>query len=339
MKNEITALTGIRGLFAIYVMFYHINPMASKNLFLWNGYLSVDLFFILSGFILCFVYQNKFSKNVLPTDYLNFLFNRLCRIYPLYFIATTVVFIFYLTNRNYSTLLYDYTINIFFVQSVTGSGFVAPAWSLATEVIAYFFVPFLILLLFKAKQSIFILSFASICMLGIVSYKTADLNVYTGWEAIARCTSDYVLGVLSYQIFLSTKDESKNNNISCLVTLLISLLLLSFKGLDLLVIPLFVLLIPLIATSNGIVVKLLSIAPVYYLGEISYSVYIWHGVVSRQFSWQVRQLAETMQINPLWLMVCLSLIISIITYHTIEKPSQKILKKVRAQYFNRSALP
>ncbi|HHR1195521.1 TPA: acyltransferase family protein [Klebsiella pneumoniae] len=61
MKKEIIdSLTGIRGIAAIYVVIYHLFHHASDNNFINNGYLSVDLFFILSGFIITHAHRNDF---------------------------------------------------------------------------------------------------------------------------------------------------------------------------------------------------------------------------------------------------------------------------------------
>ncbi|MBO2029374.1 acyltransferase [Klebsiella pneumoniae] len=59
-KEIIDSLTGIRGIAAIYVVIYHLFHHASDNNFINNGYLSVDLFFILSGFIITHAHRNDF---------------------------------------------------------------------------------------------------------------------------------------------------------------------------------------------------------------------------------------------------------------------------------------
>lgn len=49
MRAENKQLTGVRGIAALYVVFYHCFHLVYDIQFIKNGYLSVDLFFILSG--------------------------------------------------------------------------------------------------------------------------------------------------------------------------------------------------------------------------------------------------------------------------------------------------
>ena len=61
-------LHAFRGILALWVIFYHMNSDTYQILnyipFRSNGYLSVDAFFILSGFMLAYTYKSKFSRNV-----------------------------------------------------------------------------------------------------------------------------------------------------------------------------------------------------------------------------------------------------------------------------------
>lgn len=333
VKNEIKSLTGIRGIFAVYVMLFHINPFASSSSLLANGYISVDLFFILSGFILSFVYEKKFKNGANDFDYIIYLIHRFTRIYPLYLFILILVSLFYFSTNFYPTIIYDITTNVLFMQSVTGNGFIGPAWSLSTEVIAYFLVPFMILLIMKKRSFMLISTYASLCMLGYVAYSLGRLDVYTGWQAIARCLSEYILGVSSYCFY--KKINKKNNNIACFVLTIISLILLSFRGFDLFIVIVFTALIPLIASSNGVISKILSCTPVFYLGEISYSIYLWHGVVSRQFSDYAIKISHTIGIsNSLITMVIITIFLSCISYHLLEIPCKNYLKKRMVKFVN-----
>src|SRR5580698_8586607 len=82
--------TGLRGIAAMYVLFYHlfggekgaVHPNAFTKLFQWGGY-SVDLFFLLSGFILNWVYLS----GPRPLDWRSYLMARVARILPLYYLT------------------------------------------------------------------------------------------------------------------------------------------------------------------------------------------------------------------------------------------------------------
>src|ERR1700744_4959496 len=83
--QDIPALTGLRGVAALWVVLFHMEletpiPIIEK------GYLGVDIFFILSGFILMHVYADRKEFN-----YNEFVRARLARIYPLHMLSLVVL--------------------------------------------------------------------------------------------------------------------------------------------------------------------------------------------------------------------------------------------------------
>jgi peptidoglycan/LPS O-acetylase OafA/YrhL len=99
-QRNILALTGLRGAAAIWVVGYHFNSAAS---IVSSGYLGVDIFFILSGFILSFVYNSPSDIRAVRS-YLSFLVIRLVRIYPLYLVALNMLGIFVLINPDFRAI-------------------------------------------------------------------------------------------------------------------------------------------------------------------------------------------------------------------------------------------
>ena len=84
MQNEIRSHTGLRGVAALCVVGYHQQFMAGYKLpfeaLFHRAYLMVDLFFVLSGFVLSYVYSQKI-------DVRSFYRARFARIYPLHVFA------------------------------------------------------------------------------------------------------------------------------------------------------------------------------------------------------------------------------------------------------------
>ncbi len=85
-------LTSLRGIAALLVVLYHIKhwlhayPITENLGFLYNkGYLAVDFFFILSGFIIAFNYRNQFLDKFTTQKYGIFIYKRFARVYPLHF--------------------------------------------------------------------------------------------------------------------------------------------------------------------------------------------------------------------------------------------------------------
>ncbi len=89
-KSEIKALTGLRGIAAMMVAVYHVNPELSARsapgigTILGKGYIWVDLFFVLSGFVLALNYAPRFAEGISINGWGDFLIRRIARIYPLY---------------------------------------------------------------------------------------------------------------------------------------------------------------------------------------------------------------------------------------------------------------
>ena len=81
-RKDIAALTSLRGIAALTVLIFHTNT--------WNfrGYLGVDLFFLLSGFVLAYVYgQMELSRQT----YCSFLKARLARVYPVHLLILVLI--------------------------------------------------------------------------------------------------------------------------------------------------------------------------------------------------------------------------------------------------------
>jgi peptidoglycan/LPS O-acetylase OafA/YrhL len=89
-------LDAIRGVAAISVMLYHFSPFLADGKVLPSSYLAVDLFFLLSGFVIAHAYDRKIENGM---GFGAFLLVRLIRLYPLY-LAGTLLGFFYLLVKN-----------------------------------------------------------------------------------------------------------------------------------------------------------------------------------------------------------------------------------------------
>lgn len=138
-------LDGLRGLAACAVMIFHANAMVSP-LSAPRGYLAVDLFFILSGFVIAYAYETR-----LPTmGPWRFMLERIIRLYPLYLAGLVIglIYAFIQQRGGSANALNNATI---FTSAVSGAfllpspltGVVPklyplnyPAWTLFFELIA-----------------------------------------------------------------------------------------------------------------------------------------------------------------------------------------------------------
>jgi peptidoglycan/LPS O-acetylase OafA/YrhL len=95
-SGEIKALTGLRIVAALWVVLFHFRPL------LWQaapdfasalapildcGAQGVDLFFILSGFVLTWNYMDKLGRSWSARATLRFLWLRLARVWPVYLVT------------------------------------------------------------------------------------------------------------------------------------------------------------------------------------------------------------------------------------------------------------
>src|SRR5436305_824177 len=89
--SYLSNLTPLRGIAALLTVIFHIDIFLGWEMMPPGGspllshmYLMVDFFFILSGFIMCHVYGNRFLKDVRTTEFKKFMIARFSRIYPLH---------------------------------------------------------------------------------------------------------------------------------------------------------------------------------------------------------------------------------------------------------------
>jgi peptidoglycan/LPS O-acetylase OafA/YrhL len=86
IAHRFNTLDGIRGVAALAVMFLHLTSHTSTKLFP-NAAFAVDLFFCLSGFVIAYSYQEKLQTSL---SFRVFIFRRLVRLYPMFFVGLTL---------------------------------------------------------------------------------------------------------------------------------------------------------------------------------------------------------------------------------------------------------
>lgn len=211
--GEITAHTALRGLAALMVVLYHC-ALASPNVFLGplttlvqRGFLFVDLFFILSGFILMRRYGVSLahpSREVL----LYFWWRRFLRIYPPYFVwLTMAILVWFLIGlrvegpkHEMGEHLASILLHITMVQSILGLEiqYNVPLWSIAMEMAAYLLLPLLAMAVMPlSRLGIGILVMIFLAGVWFFIRHHGTLDVINGFGALARCLMGFCLGGLT----------------------------------------------------------------------------------------------------------------------------------------------
>ena len=304
-KSEVRALTGLRGIAAFMVGVYHLNPelMARSpfaiGVFIGRGYLWVDLFFTLSGFVLALNYAHRFADGCSFAEWRDFLVRRIARIFPLY-AAGTLAGAAILACRNTAaaaalvvpTHHAAFTLalaNLLMIQSWgIGRSIDGTAWSLSAEWAAYLVFPILAgLSLFSHRRTAAVVALVAISAAVLTVLLTAHdqeihrgpLDAYDGAtaEPLIRCLAGFLLGLLAYRVAIRPQRRAwLSGDIAAGVALALLLAGLAAGLYDLLVLSLFPLVVLALYLNRGYVGKILGCPLLHWLGTISYSIYLIH---------------------------------------------------------------
>jgi len=158
--NYIPALTGVRAMAAYLVFISHFAYVFDESFphivqrFLGEFHIGVSIFFVLSGFLITFRYYQNFDGLSKPW-FMQYLKNRVARIYPMYFLLTVAAFVYYFITKDETiTKGYDHPIALMLMNVTFIRGFfyqfwdtgIAQGWSLTVEECFYFSAPVIFLI-------------------------------------------------------------------------------------------------------------------------------------------------------------------------------------------------
>ena len=353
--REIKSLTGVRGVAAVYVMFYHF---ANRRLALGSGpahtlidhgYIAVDLFFGLSGFVMALTYQGLFAEGHLWAAQRDFLARRIARVYPLYLIVTVVMMGLVaagLSDAAPRPMLPVYAVtNLLMIQSWVGlTSLDFPAWSISTEWGAYFVFPLLLILALRSRPAVAIatvaVAFGAVCLVGLLPGWTLDhpgrdgtLNVFEGIvPPMTRCIAEFTLGLVAFRLSRTTLGRGLAGGGAAIAIAIAIVVLLAIPDTDLALAALFPLLVVSLSTDSGVVARLLASRPVHALGVWSYAIYLIHMHASRFVQpIGVRLRADHVRHDILITNTAacvLTIVASWAAYKWLEKPGRRLLQHI-----------
>ena len=294
------ALDGLRGAAALLVAFYHIawpHHFSGAN-FLKNGYLAVDLFFILSGLVIASNYSNRI-RNVRDTT--AFICLRFFRLYPLHIAVLCFFFVLevaklivestfgivpenppFTGGESYGAL----AANILLIHGLhvtsmpTWNG---PSWTISCEFAAYLlFGAVTVVGLTRTKAFNVVAFIVAVATYIVMALDRQTLDIAYDW-GILRCIAGFTLGMLVCRV-LGEKMLKQFRRYLGVVEIVIVICMLLAMGLAsgwavVLVIPFFVSVIALLQSDRGPVAKFMITRPIQFLGRISYSIYMVHSVL------------------------------------------------------------
>ena len=363
-RAEIRSLTGLRGIAAVLVVVYHLLYVMISDpsynslpiVFLRHGYLAVDLFFVLSGYVIALTHAREFSVALSVRAFADFLGRRIARVYPAYITVTALVSahnaaITPSQDMNSGWML---VANALLVQSWGISpSIVGPGWSISTEFAAYLLFPLLAIAVLHRRQR---WTWASAIVATVVVYYVATRSSATLHQDTAtavrhgpldvygvgtpflllRCLGGFTLGLVAYSVsqFAQVKSLASRAFIGDIVIAVVLALMLIPDG-DVAIVLMFVPLIVTLAEQRSLSSAFMSSPVVHWLGLLSYSLYLVHQPMDIYLRRTMTNLLTMINIpHPFTLSaiaLCIPILaVSVACYYGIEKPgrtwSRRLLK-------------
>lgn len=335
-------IDGLRALAVVSVIFYHAQMVVFDRDWFQGGYLGVDIFFVISGYlitriILAELYEKK------SFNFLNFYERRARRILPMLIVVIIASGLFAwvllsptdlveLSKSALTSLLF--ISNYFFYLNTTeygaDSSLLKPllhTWSLSIEEQFYLALPFIFLIITASNQnltlSILLIIFSSFLFSFLLEVGQPVLNFYF---PLSRVWEFFIGSILAYrELKMGRRKLGLLNHIVPvfgLFLLVCSIVLFDdntpHPSLQTMIPILGVASIIAFSSKDDLVGNILASKPFVWTGLISYSAYLWHFPVMSFWRTVDAQIRNPLEIQVLWILISFSLAIA--SYFLIEKP-------------------
>ena len=320
MKTQyLSNLTPLRGIAALFTVIFHVDLMLGggdvllkikDSMLLSRMYLMVDFFFVLSGFIMCHVYNKMFLDSVQKNEFKQFTIARFARVYPLHFftllycVALQVIFLGtgHTDNNPISKISNDFSEipkHLLLIHSMNTTQWFTwnnASWSISTEWWMYMLFPFLVKPFSRLKSLGRILVVIA-CFLGylaitfwivpivtepasipFVRVNPADLSINVSYQyGFLRCLFGFVLGMMMHAGYKEFWGKAWLGNGLTFLLLTFGLgICMHFAVPDVFSVAFFPLLILSAAYGSPILNTFLGTKPLQKLGDWSFSIYLVH---------------------------------------------------------------
>ncbi len=376
-RSRLPALTGIRFFAILHIFCFHLWAMhdmakqpGMENLLrdmkdlpaplftaITNGWMSTSFFFLLSGFILAYLYWGKDGQLSVPKK--TFWLARAIRIYPIHFILMVITLAmttaYQLSLGTSPGLLIASGIATITLTQAWFPDFVPiwswPTWTISALVFLYAVMPFLLPLLAKLSRRA---AFRLLCVLPVISliptaiyalYFPAGTEAPQFWKIFIGSTplfwlAHFVAGMLLTRVFtIARAQPMQQSNKSWVawgdLALLAVVLLACTQQIEEpfkfflrhgLMMPLYMVIIIDLARGKGIAARLFSLPGTGFLGETGFSIFIWQNFVMMMCGAYIMFNPEQGQHQFLWALVC-TILLGIASTYLIEKPIARKLRR------------
>lgn len=296
--NYFKELNGLRALAVGLVLFHHYfsQNIAHK---LRLGAMGVDIFFVLSGFLITNILMSYRQEKTFGRSLKVFYTRRALRIFPLYYLYLGLVLLLFADTINKTGLLWAlfYAVNFYVVSGHLPDIVYGHFWSLAVEEQFYFFWPLVILLTSrKWLKPVIIFSIVSSFLFSLASSLILGLK-YTPWLHTFSCVQ--ALGLGGLLSILRRENASQLNFIRQYNTAIVFLSLVCFT-LSVWISSVGTDVFSLIRLSSGILTfalitrltekksgtrdifrRTMNWSWMQFVGKISYGIYVYHVLVQQ----------------------------------------------------------
>lgn len=363
---HIPSLTSLRGIAAIWVLFFHLDvilfyrdlgplvPHEATGL-LQKGYLWVDFFFLLSGFIITHVYRDKLRSLEWKKGVTDYLWCRFTRLYPLHIFTLLIAIVVATPVAHLYPQVVDGSWKTYFDWNALPSHFLftnamkqhtylswnIASWSIGAEWWTYVcMIPVFFVLPIRNARVYVLLAVVSFFLLYLLQVNLGNNKLDITYDyGFFRCLLEFILGVCLYQAYRREVAKTILQSDFIALGVFISIAIcFHWQWNDLLSIPLFALLILSAAVNQSRFKSLLAGNFPQYLGKISYSIYLVHSLWFLVY-WNVFPhitLPMSNSVLPLGIrmvyvisFVALTLVCSHFTYRFVEVGTREKLRNVK----------
>ena len=297
--KRILPLDSLRGISAVGIAFFwhyvHFRPtefpFSKKAYWLYNyGFSFVDLFFILSGFVFCYVYKDKIINNKI--SFKDYAINRFSRLYPM--MLLTLIYVAIVQSLRMSIIhnffqypyndAWHFIMNIFCIQKgwvESGFSFNAPSWAISCQIVTYI-IFFILLKKFNDNKKYF----GAYIILILIGLSVSKLKLkYPLFNVeMARTFIGFFIGCFVYEFNNYINKNKYKNKIICINLIILIGLIMSSSIYGHVILGDWINVyrfyiypsIILISLNFKFINSILSFKPLIYLGNISYSIYLVH---------------------------------------------------------------
>ena len=336
----ITHIDGLRALACVLVLFFHFKMPGLEY-----GYLGVDVFFVISGFLITASILSEVEKG--EFRFFRFSARRIIRLFPALFITilvTTIIILFLVPQSELKQHIHSAIASVFYVSNIlfySQAGYFDElsinkpflhTWSLSVEEQFYLFWPFVILFTHKIiRNKILILSLVvGLSLAAFIFVQSFDdsagfyIFIFRAWE--------FGVGGLAYLIqrqFTLPRDPKTKFLIFTLpIVMVATIICAQYFAVNFIYISIIVVIFSamiLIEKESKIFDFSLNNAVVRFLGRISYSLYLVHWPIVFFYNFYFEVDGSPFSIA---ILSAISLVAAFILYNLVERPSVKFKSKL-----------